>query len=105
MVGDNCSQFGGPAGNGVSEAVGLPLTWSETKHIVWKTLLHDHGWSFPVISGVQVWLTTATRIVSADYLLPFADSGLAPRDKTKFKRFFVVCVDRNSETVTRREGI
>jgi len=51
----------GPTGDGRSDATGLPLTWSETENVVWKTPIHDFGHSTPVIWGNQVWLTTATR--------------------------------------------
>jgi outer membrane protein assembly factor BamB len=53
-------QFRGPDGNGVSTATGLPLTWSETQNVRWKTPIHGRAWSSPVILGRQVWLTTAT---------------------------------------------
>jgi len=35
------------------------LQWSESENIVWKTPIHDAGWSSPVIWGRQIWLTTA----------------------------------------------
>ena len=54
-------QFRGPAGDGRSEAKGLPLTWSETENVKWKMPIHDKGWSSPVIWGDQIWLTTATE--------------------------------------------
>jgi outer membrane protein assembly factor BamB len=57
---DNWPQFRGPDGQGHSDATVLPLTWSETEHVRWKTPIHDKGWSSPVIWGNQVWLTTAT---------------------------------------------
>ena len=57
---DNWPQFRGPDGNGHSDARDLPLNWSETKNVVWKTPIHDRGWSSPVIHGSQVWLTTAS---------------------------------------------
>jgi outer membrane protein assembly factor BamB len=57
---DNWQQFRGPEGNGHSTAHDLPLNWSEAKNIVWKTAIHDRGWSSPVIYGNQIWLTTAT---------------------------------------------
>jgi outer membrane protein assembly factor BamB len=44
-----------------SEAKGVPLTWSETEHVKWKTALPGEGWSSPVIQGGQVWMTTATE--------------------------------------------
>ena len=53
-------QFRGPNGDGVSPATGLPLTWSETENIRWKTPIHGRAWSSPVILGNQVWMTTAT---------------------------------------------
>jgi outer membrane protein assembly factor BamB len=57
---DHWPQFRGPEGNGHSDVKGLPLTWSETQNVVWKTAIHDRGWSSPVIYGNQIWLTTAT---------------------------------------------
>src|SRR5262245_54833643 len=53
-------QFRGPDGNGVSNATGLPLTWSETQNVRWKTALHGKGWSSPIVLGDRIWMTTAT---------------------------------------------
>ena len=59
--------FRGPWGNGHVSApgdtkpIGLPLQWSETNNIKWKTEIPFRGWSTPVILGSQVWLTTATE--------------------------------------------
>jgi len=58
---DNWPQFRGPDGTGHSDARDLPLNWSETENVVWKTAIHDRGWSSPVILGKQIWLTTATK--------------------------------------------
>src|SRR5262245_46490198 len=57
---DNWQQFRGPDGTGHSAARDLPLNWSEQQNVVWKTPIHDRGWSSPVIYGDQIWLTTAT---------------------------------------------
>jgi outer membrane protein assembly factor BamB len=54
-------QFRGPDGQGHSDAEGIPLRWSETESIVWKTPIPGEGWSSPVISGNQIWMTTATE--------------------------------------------
>ncbi len=51
----------GPSADGRSDATGLPLKWSEENNIVWKTPIHDLGYSTPVVWGDQVWLTTATK--------------------------------------------
>ena len=58
-------EFRGPSGNGHvaapgAQPVGLPLEWSETKNIVWKTAIPEKGWATPVIMGGQIWMTSAT---------------------------------------------
>jgi outer membrane protein assembly factor BamB len=54
-------QFRGPSGDGHTTAKDLPLEWDESRHVAWKTAIHDRGWSSPVIRGDQVWITTATE--------------------------------------------
>ena len=54
-------QFRGPSGQGVSDERNLPLTWSETKNVRWKTAIPGRGWSSPVIQNDRIWLTTATE--------------------------------------------
>jgi outer membrane protein assembly factor BamB len=68
------SQFRGPTGEGHA-GQRLPVNWSEIKNIVWKTPIHDRGWSSPVIWKNQIWLTTAVKDGS---------------------KLFAVCVDRHS---------
>lgn len=57
----------GPRGDGHvsppgdTKPVGLPLHWSETNNIKWKTEIPFRGWSTPVVMGSQIWLTTATE--------------------------------------------
>ncbi|HUS91251.1 MAG TPA: PQQ-binding-like beta-propeller repeat protein [Phycisphaerae bacterium] len=59
-AGEAWPQFRGPGGDGHSDAMGLPLRWSETENVVWKVAIQGRGWSSPVVWGRQVWLTTAT---------------------------------------------
>ena len=54
-------QFRGPTGQGISDERNLPLNWSETKNVRWKTAIPGRGWSSPVIQGDRIWLTTATE--------------------------------------------
>ncbi|MCC6154110.1 MAG: PQQ-binding-like beta-propeller repeat protein [Candidatus Hydrogenedentes bacterium] len=49
----------GPDEQGHTKSEKLPLRWSETENVVWKTAIHDQGHSTPVVLGKQVWLTTA----------------------------------------------
>jgi outer membrane protein assembly factor BamB len=75
LAADHWPQFRGPTGDGHSDTKGLPLTWSETNNVKWKTAIHDKGWSSPVIWGGQIWLTTAS------------DEG---------RLLYAICVDRDS---------
>jgi outer membrane protein assembly factor BamB len=59
FAGEHWPQFRGPNGDGLSDAKGLPLNWSETSHVKWKTPITGKAWSSPVIWGDQIWLTTA----------------------------------------------
>ncbi len=73
-------QFRGPAGTGHSDARDLPLTWSEQQNVVWKTAIHDRGWSSPVIYGKQIWMTTASP------------DG---------RQLYVLCLDRDTGRILR----
>ncbi|MGE0610328.1 MAG: PQQ-binding-like beta-propeller repeat protein [Pirellulales bacterium] len=59
LAGESWPQFRGPGGQGHSDSVGLPETWSETENIVWKTPIPGRGWSSPVVLNGQIWMTTA----------------------------------------------
>jgi outer membrane protein assembly factor BamB len=52
-------QFRGPTGQGHSTERGLPVDWSETQNVAWKTPVPGIGWSSPVVAGGRVWLTTS----------------------------------------------
>ena len=54
-------EFRGPTGDGVSQEKGLPVEWSESQGIVWKTAIPGKAWSSPVIWDKLVWLTNATE--------------------------------------------
>ncbi|MGB2866420.1 MAG: PQQ-binding-like beta-propeller repeat protein [Sedimentisphaerales bacterium] len=81
-------EFRGPWGNGLAsipsshKTIGLPLHWSETENVKWKTSIPHQGWSTPVAMNNQVWLTTATL---------------------KGHDFFVICVDANSGVICLNE--
>jgi outer membrane protein assembly factor BamB len=54
-------QFRGPTGQGHSAERGVPLEWSETKNVLWKTRVPGAGWSSPVVAGGRVWVTAADQ--------------------------------------------
>jgi outer membrane protein assembly factor BamB len=57
---DNWPAFRGPHGDGHTDATGLPIRWSETENVRWKTPVPGKAWSSPVVWGDRVWLTNAT---------------------------------------------
>lgn len=54
-------QFRGPSGQGHSAETGLPLEWSESRNVVWKSPVPGRGWSSPVVVDGRVWLTTSVE--------------------------------------------
>ena len=78
-------QFRGPPSGGHTHTTGLPLVWSETNHIKWKTPVPGEGWSSPVIRRSQIWLTSATAGGRSLRALCFhADSGALIRNVELF---------------------
>jgi outer membrane protein assembly factor BamB len=72
--------FRGPTADGHARTrtnvLGLPLHWSETNNVVWKTPIPHRGWSTPVSLGNQIWLSTATPEGNDFFALCLdADSG------------------------------
>jgi outer membrane protein assembly factor BamB len=48
----------GPRGDGTSREKEVPLRWSATENIRWKTPIPGRGYSSPVVSGDRILLTT-----------------------------------------------
>lgn len=63
---DAWPQFRGPGGQGHTSATGLPLTWSPTENVTWRTAIPGLGWSSPVVSQGRVYLTTAVPLDPQD---------------------------------------
>ncbi len=67
MAADSWPQFRGPWANGHASTpgdekpLGVPLHWSETENVKWKTPIPHKGWSTPVVMDGHIWLTTATE--------------------------------------------
>ena len=48
----------GPRGDGRSDATGVPVRWSQTENVRWKTALPGRGYSSPVVCGDRVFVTS-----------------------------------------------
>jgi outer membrane protein assembly factor BamB len=55
---ENWPQWRGPAATGMSSEKGLPLTWSATENVAWKTMLNGQGISSPIVWGDRVIVTS-----------------------------------------------
>src|SRR4051794_32104948 len=54
-------QWRGPTADSVAATKGLPLRWSKTENVAWKTPLPGWGTSTPAIWGDAVFITTADK--------------------------------------------
>jgi len=83
---EHWNQFRGPGGDGQAGSASLPLQWSETRNVVWKTAIHGKAWSSPVVWGERIWLTTATEDGTQLFAVCVAaDTGKIVHDVTVFK--------------------
>lgn len=55
---DEWPEFRGPDGQGHSSATNLPIEWSAQKNVQWKQAVPGTGWSSPVVSRGQIFLTS-----------------------------------------------
>lgn len=91
-------QFRGPNGSGVSKETGLPLEWSATKNLVWKTPLPGPGSSSPIVFGDRVYVTCYSGY-GLDRVAPGKSVDLkSPGNLADLKRH-LVCVARDSGKV------
>ena len=59
-------EFRGPTGQGHYDGKNLPIEWSTTKNVVWKTPVPGHGWSSPIVLAGRVYVTTALPVQGAN---------------------------------------
>ena len=58
-------QWRGPSAQGIATATQIPTHWSDTTNIRWKVKTIGRGYSSPVITGNQIWLTTAIETAAS----------------------------------------
>ena len=99
----NWPQWRGPDGSGISNEKNLPLEWSPTKNIKWKTPIEGRSHSSPIVWGNRVFLTTAiegpvvpgakaVKHMDGDREFLHPDSVGADHKHT----FKVLCLDRDT---------
>jgi outer membrane protein assembly factor BamB len=58
---ENWPGFRGPTRQGISNEKNVPLKWSATANIAWKTPIPGEGWSSPIVFDDRVFVTAATE--------------------------------------------
>jgi outer membrane protein assembly factor BamB len=79
-------QFRGPGGSATSADSGLPVSWSATENVVWKTSLPGFGTSSPITTGKLVFVTCYSGYGEGQ-------SNLGSQDRLQRH---LVCLDRDS---------
>ncbi len=55
---ENWPGWRGPRGDGYSSEKGIPLRWSDTENVLWKTAIPGIGHSSPIVWGDRVFVTS-----------------------------------------------
>ena len=91
----------GPSANGHAGDAeqSYPLKWSATENVAWKTQVPGRGHSTPVISGDQIWMTTAFEVEASEEDAKKrleVNTGNQPLTVLEKVDLHAVCVDRKS---------
>ncbi|QDT11653.1 PQQ-binding-like beta-propeller repeat protein [Planctomycetes bacterium K23_9] len=105
---DSWPQFRGPNGDGKVDGQNVPIRFSDSDNVSWKTPLPGKAWSSPVVADGVVWLTTAIEVfpTEEERIEILTKKGIEPK---KFKQLQVakqidlkvLSVDLESGAVTR----
>lgn len=61
LAGENWPQWRGPSFNGQTDSADLPLSWSEEKHVKWKTRLPSWSGATPIVWGDRIFIMSPTE--------------------------------------------
>jgi outer membrane protein assembly factor BamB len=78
-------RFRGPDGSGVSDAKGLPVSWSDTENVAWKTALPGFGAGSAIVIGDRIFVTCYSGYGQGE-----------DRGEREDLKLHVVCVDKKS---------
>ncbi len=82
------SRFRGPNGSGVSDDTSIPDSWSESKHLAWKTKLPGPGASSPILTTTHVFVSSYSG---------YGEEG-REGNMNQLKRH-VTCIDRSKGNI------
>jgi outer membrane protein assembly factor BamB len=59
--GENWPCFRGPSRQGISSETNLPLKWSASENVRWKTSVPGESWASPIVWNDRIFVSTATE--------------------------------------------
>ena len=80
---ENWPQWRGPHQNGVCESTTLPMKWSLSENIKWKTALPSWSAATPIIWGDKVFVTSPSKAEAARASAESASSGQQPESRRR----------------------
>ncbi len=89
------SRFRGPNGTGISKDASIPIEWSDTQNLRWKTKLPGPGSSSPVLTDTHVFLTSYTG---------YGEEDRSKSQMGQLKRQ-LHCIDRKDGKITWSRSI
>lgn len=91
---DRWPQFRGPGAMGAAaDDPRLPVKWSATENVAWKTPIPGRGWSSPVIWGDRVFLTSVIAGEREEEIKKGLYFGGERKPPTDTHRWVVYCLD------------
>jgi len=94
---ENWPCFRGPTRQGVSLETNLPLEWSATQNVRWKTPIPGQSWASPIVWEGRVFVVTATEDgVSCRVIALDRETGKIIWDREAFRQSTGHKSDRNS---------
>ncbi len=94
-AGADWTRFRGSDGSGISSDAKVPVTWSESEHLKWKTELPGPGSSSPIVVGGRVYVTCYSG---------FGTGGTKAGQEKDLQRH-LVCVDGASGQIVWSKSI
>ena len=102
VASDNWPQWRGPNLDGTSSATGLPVSWSTTENVAWRTKLPSWAAATPIIWGDTVFVTSAEEGSSLNRPNSrlFGGSGDAMHD-----RLYLIALNRRTGKVRWQQSM
>ncbi len=98
---DSWPQWRGPNLNGTSSSTGLPVRWSESENVAWRTKLPSWAAATPIIWGDTVFVTSAEKGSS----LNRPNSRLFEGGDAGQDRLYLIAVNRQTGKVRWQQSI